>query len=333
VFVFVTVGVAFAAVNTGNNLLYLMLGLMLSLLLLSMVLSENALEKLRVERRLPKRAFAGSPVLVELELANDKRFLPSYSLEVEDRATEDPTDRRCFFLKVSAKGSQRAAYRRVPSRRGELFLSGYRIVTRYPFGLVEKARTYTSEAKMLVYPALVPVDPALLRGLREGAEQPTPRIGLGTEVAGLRGYQLGDEARAIHWRRTATLGRVVVKERERDAASRVTFVLDEARPDGAGDAWDAAFEGAVSEAASLAAAALASGCGVEMVTRGGASPVVLPGSPPDPIFTLLALVRPMPEKDAPPFRTVRGDRRVVPVRGGRRQADEGALTGDARRRR
>jgi uncharacterized protein (DUF58 family) len=51
VFLFVTIGVGFAAVNTANNLLYLVLGLLLSLLLVSGVLSDLALWKLRVRPR------------------------------------------------------------------------------------------------------------------------------------------------------------------------------------------------------------------------------------------------------------------------------------------
>ena len=49
-YVFVTIGVGIAAVNTGNNLLYLILGLLLSLLLVSGTLSDLALYQLRAKR-------------------------------------------------------------------------------------------------------------------------------------------------------------------------------------------------------------------------------------------------------------------------------------------
>ena len=66
VFIGITFGVGFAAVNTGNNLLYLVLGLLLSLVILSGVLSEIALRGLEFRRRLPRRAYAGTPALVEI---------------------------------------------------------------------------------------------------------------------------------------------------------------------------------------------------------------------------------------------------------------------------
>jgi uncharacterized protein (DUF58 family) len=210
-----------------------------------------------------------------------------------------------------------------------LRITAKRVVTRYPFGLVEKTRTYRDEATLLVYPALVPVDPTLLRGLRYGTESPSARVGPGTEIAGLRDYVPGDEARAIQWRRTASLGRLVVRERERDASARVTLALDNARPAGASDRWEEAFEHAVSEAASLAAAALARGSAVDVVTRTGVTPVVLPGSPPDPIWSFLALLEPVDAKSALPLAAPR-DRAVldVPVRSARVETPEPAAVAE-----
>ena len=303
----VNVGVGIAAVNTGNNLLYLMLALMLSILLLSMVLSEVALARIRVRRKLPERAFAGTTCVVEITLANSKKRVPSYSLEVEDRVRKEPTERRCYFLKVGPKSEQVAAYRRTPPRRGVLELTEFRLGTRYPFGLVEKTRLVDAPEELIVYPRIVAVEPLALRALVDGAEHASGRAGPGTEVSGIRAYRDGDEARAIHWRRTATLGRVVVRERERDTAGRLTLLVDNARPDGADEKWDESFETAVSRAASIAAAALARSVAVEVVSRGARSPLVLPGAPPDPIWRFLALLESVPASDAPPVTASRGE--------------------------
>src|SRR5262245_56246883 len=56
-----TLGVGFGALNTGNNLLYLLLGLLLSMIVLSGVLSERALRHLRVRRLGADGAHAGEP--------------------------------------------------------------------------------------------------------------------------------------------------------------------------------------------------------------------------------------------------------------------------------
>ncbi len=52
-FIFITIGIGFAAVNTGNNLLYLVLAMLLSLIIASGFLSEWGVRGLTVERAFP----------------------------------------------------------------------------------------------------------------------------------------------------------------------------------------------------------------------------------------------------------------------------------------
>lgn len=290
VFVLVTLGVGAAAVNTGNNLLYLVLGLMLSTIVLSGILSELVLRNVRVRRRLPRRAFAGTACLIELEVENDKPRAPSYSIELEDVATGDATEDRCYFLKVPPEERRTGAYRRTPARRGIIELSGIIVRTRYPFGLFEKWRVIAHPEELIVYPALSSDAPEPPGDRASGRDVPTRAPGPGIEIAGLREYRDGDEARAIHWRRTASLGRMVVRERQRDAARRVTMLIDEARPETADEAWDERFERMLSRVATASARALEAGAAVEARARSGASPLVLPGQPPDPIWRFLALL-------------------------------------------
>lgn len=292
----VTLGVGAAAVNTGHNLLYLVLGLLLSSIVLSGIASELVLRKLSIERRFPRRAFAGTAAPVELVLRNEKRWLSSYSIELEDVAPDEPTDRRCYFLKVGPRSEQSATYHRTLRRRGPLAFTTVLVRTRYPFGLFEKMREVPLEAELLVYPALAKVAHVVLDD-GPGHELSDPRRGMGSEVSGLREYIEGDDARDIHWRRTAALGRVVVRERHRDAAPRVTLNVDERMPRDAGPEWAERFERKLSETAGAAARAVAEGAAVRVVARSGASPLVLSGRPPDPIWRFLALLEPMSESE------------------------------------
>lgn len=292
-FVLVTLGVGFAAINTGNNLLYLMLGLLLSLIVLSGILSEVVLRRIRLERHLPERAFANSVCLVEVALTNHKTRVPVYSIEVEDAAKGSPTERRCYFLKVAPLSRQVAIYRRTPVRRGWLELSGFRVATRYPFGLFEKWRTIDAPGALLVYPEVVAPTTAPPSTAAHGHERPSAKLGPGMEIVGVRAYREGDEARAIHWRKTAALRQLVVRERERDAAHVVRLPLDNLRPPNAGAEWLSAFERAVSETAGVAAALLSRGSGVQVVCPTSSSAEVAPGQAPDPIWRFLALVEPV----------------------------------------
>src|SRR5271155_3477251 len=156
-FVGITLGVGFAAMNTANNLLYLLLGMLLALIVVSGIMSELSLRDLTVLRRLPLRAQVGRAHLVEIEVYNHKRRVPSYAIEVEDLRAGQPADKRCFFLKISPASAQVAAYRRTPARRGRDRHTGFRIATRFPFGLFEKSRAADAEGELIIYPAVDPV--------------------------------------------------------------------------------------------------------------------------------------------------------------------------------
>ena len=312
-FLFVTVGVGIAAFNTGNNLLFLILGFMLSLIVLSGVMSETAIRGLRVVRRLPLRAFADKMCLVELVLQNDKTRSPSYSLEIEDLAEDAPTERRCYFLKVGPGAEQAAAYRRMLARRGPLRFVGFRIATRYPFGIFEKWRVISNPSELLVYPALLGEQEMRREFQMHGLDMPTQRVGVGTEIAGLRAYETGDDARSIHWRRTAALGRLVVTERQSDASTQLTVLIDNAvvLPN---EASRERFEHMISRAATLVVAAVARGLSAEVIARGSRSPMVVGMAASDPILRFLALLNALPPEGAPAFGNYARTARVVVLR-------------------
>ncbi len=297
-----TVGIGAAAVNTGNNLLYLVLGLMLSLILLSGSLSDLVLWGIGVRRHLPRRAFAGSPCLVELELTNLKRWLPSFSLAASDELEGEPVGKpaatapRTYYLKLDPRGSQRAGYLRVPERRGVVRFARVRLTTRYPFGFFDKWRLLEHADELLVFPSIVAV-PDLERELevalgRDDAQLEARRRARaqGADIAGLRAHREGDEARTIHWRRSAALGSLVVRELERAPGRELAIRLDLSAEDSPESL--ARNERLVSRAASLAVVAHARGARVEVLTRGSRSPSVAPEASIDPLLAFLARTAP-----------------------------------------
>src|ERR1041384_3538605 len=73
IIVILSAGFGFPAINTGNNLLYLLLGWLLSFIIASGILSEMTLKRLVVERLPPPRVFAGEPFLMEVVIENAKQ--------------------------------------------------------------------------------------------------------------------------------------------------------------------------------------------------------------------------------------------------------------------
>lgn len=260
-----TLLIGLAAINAGLNLLFLVWGMMLFLILSSGVLSELCLRKLEVRRAAPLSVHAEATYLMGIALTNEKKRLPSFSVEVEDLVDGRPIDKRCYFLKLPAGRTQETAYRHVAHRRGRLRLSGFRLSTRFPFGLIQKSKDVIAPAELLVYPALCPVPRELLRGFasRHGRGEHKWRSRRG-EFFGLREFRQGDDPRDIHWRTSAHRGAPFLRETEDDEGQEVCLVVD----NGPAPEAERAFEQMVSLAASLACDLLNRGYRVGLAARG-----------------------------------------------------------------
>lgn len=284
IFFALTFGVGFAALNTGNNLMYLVLAFMLSFLVLSGVLSESALRGVQVRRRLPREIFAESPAPIALEVRNAQRRVASFALVVEDvaaGAAPAPVG-RAFALRVAPGGTETRTYPFEATERGRFALAGCRVSTRFPFGLFSKALWLDLPAELLAYPAVDPIERSgpEAAGRREG-ERSRPRGGSGSDVASLREFVHGDSWRRVHWRASLRRSELVVREPETDEDGRVVVSLRIRTAPGP------AFERAVRRAASEVVAFLDQGLQVALRTE---AQVLVAGHGPEHRARLLAFL-------------------------------------------
>jgi uncharacterized protein (DUF58 family) len=224
-FVIVTLGIGFAAINTQNNLLYLLLSLLVSLIILSGLLSEAVLRRLDITRTPPLTIFAGRRTPIEIRVRNPKRY-PSYAVEVEDLIDGHVTMRRCFYLKVSAGREQATTYPFAFPRRGRYHFLGYEARTKFPFGLFVKSRLVDAPVDVVVFPE--PLATSLGPRSEPGAEVPArmERRGTGAELLDPRRFVPGDDPRLIRWRLSAKTGVLLVADRAADESRRVEITID-----------------------------------------------------------------------------------------------------------
>lgn len=267
----ITIGIGLAAINTGNNLLYLLLGWLLSVIIASGALSEVSMRGLLVQRRPPPRVFARQPFLMEISVENLKESLSSFSIEIEDLVGNEPLDKKCYFLKIPPGRVQRTSYRHSFDRRGLYHFNGFRIGTKFPFALFRKSRDVREGGELVVYPAVYPVPPLAPRARHLDGDTATS-IGRHGEFFGLREYRTGDDRRDIHWRSSARTGRMLVREYEEESQKRATLLVDNALPTGPdgkpAEKDQEALERAISLAASLATTYIGLGYAIRLVTRG-----------------------------------------------------------------
>jgi uncharacterized protein (DUF58 family) len=223
--------VALAALNTGNNLLFLILASLIAMILMSGILSSITLSGIEMRLELPENIFAGQAVRAQIELENEKLTLPSFSLRVEAAITKKSPaiallETPVYFPYVPKRESVRQNVPITFARRGAYRQDAFRIVTRFPFGFLQKARRVELQAEALVYPSVEPsrdffeILPAL-----QGALESLSKGG-GHDLYALRGYVPTDSARHVHWKASARSGSLMVREFTREDDCRVLLVLD-----------------------------------------------------------------------------------------------------------
>ncbi|HYZ88804.1 MAG TPA: DUF58 domain-containing protein [Myxococcales bacterium] len=296
-YVALTVAIGFAAINTGNNLLFLVLGLLLSSIVVSGILSETSLRAVRVERRLPISASVGAEALVALIARNLKPRAPSVGLTVREKGGD--VAGRGLFLVLGPGRSEEVSYRFTPARRGVHRFDQLEVATRAPFGLFEKVRPLSAPAELIVFPRRIAPPPLEPRQLAREGESSTGRAGHGLEMHALRDYRPGEDARSIHWRSSARLGKLIGVDREQERRRQVCVVLDHRRARGA------ALETAVERAAALFERELDSGAEVSLALCGDRLPAGSGERHRIAGLTLLALLdagpgapAPVPDRDA-----------------------------------
>jgi uncharacterized protein (DUF58 family) len=82
IYVLTIILIGIAALNTGNNLLYVIVATMLAAILVSGLASAVVLRDLELEVDLPDQVFAGRPALGKILIRNQRRWLASFSISV-----------------------------------------------------------------------------------------------------------------------------------------------------------------------------------------------------------------------------------------------------------
>lgn len=241
-FVLMTLAVGFGAINTGNNLLFLLLGMMLSLIIASGILSEAVLRKVIAHRIPPQRLYAGLPAPGYFRLANLKTWA-SLSIEVSEGhvlgfkgplrgqrlgpvavpwwkfwkgTARDPAaiiaSSYCLRVDPGEELNVETTYR-LP-RRGLYQCESVLVSTRFPFGLFDKSCELEQAGKMTVFPTPAAAKDWVHSVHAHFGDVPSNVRGHGEEFFGLREAMPGEDSRRIHWKTSARRGELVVRENE-----------------------------------------------------------------------------------------------------------------------
>lgn len=218
---------------------------------------KHRLAGVEVDRRMPQRARVGDEIRAGLAVHNTSRSsVPMFAVE-DSFGAFDPVSVGVERLAPDARAEIELV--RVAAHRG-VFEEGNVVLTSgAPFGLARSRRARTIRSPLTVVPRWVELSsfPIL-----EPSSSPSDvlheraRTGAGEEYLGTREYRPGDPMRAVHWRSTARVGKLIVREYQQEISSTVGLVLG--GPDhGAGPG--SSFESLVAAAASIGVYSLQTG--------------------------------------------------------------------------
>lgn len=220
------------------NLVLLLAGLAAGPVAASFVVSAAMLRKLRVTRRVQPYTFAGEPLNLDYILENDRRWTSALALFVKDDVV--PSDRTIsgsagisplvFFSRVPGREKIRVRWQGVSPKRGRYKFRTVELVTRSPFGLMERRVTINAPAELIVYPTVGKLARRWQMIQRQASEtrrgQRHDRSSQQQEYHGLRDYRPGDSPRWIHWRTSARIGVPMVKEFEQQNEQDLAILID-----------------------------------------------------------------------------------------------------------
>ncbi len=246
-FTILTLLVGVAAVNTGNNLLYVVLSMMLSIMALSGFESLLNIKGLEPEIAVPDEIYARTPSYVAVKIRNTKP-ISSFVVRCLFPENSEHIEEAVAFM-VPGNGEVVLRCRAIFPRRGRYRIEKLSLITTFPFGFTNRWRTFATDIEVLVYPHIHDVALMLMGDEEEAGEiEGARKEGVGGDFIGLREYTPRDKLSLIHWKAYSRTGKLYVKQFADREGTRVLIELG-----------DNASDSDIEEAASLAVAHLKAG--------------------------------------------------------------------------
>jgi uncharacterized protein (DUF58 family) len=217
---------------TQLGLLFWSVSLAISVFFISIVYPGWIIHSLKVTKSVPDTGIVSQPLPITITVHNTRKYFSSFSIRVaelfpEGQVAEIP---RVYIPCIGPGKACTFQILVTPVKRGQLMCLGTRVASKYPFGLLARFRTVIDKRPVTVYPALGNLTAHMLPASRQndfqvGLTQPKYR-GASDEFYALREYRPGDNPRLIHWKRSARIGRLIVREMSQYSPHRLTVILD-----------------------------------------------------------------------------------------------------------
>ncbi len=245
--------VGFAAWNTGNNLMFIVLAFLTSSFIVGFFIGNLCLKKLEVKMRFPEAIFAEEATPLVVSLFNKKRLFPTYSVTTEVRGKEreksimlneitkimpaviaekvvrPPLLKHTldYFYYLPYFDAVENKTEHIFKYRGRFIIKDFELSTRFPFGFFRHRRRLSAqEAEIIVFPKIEPIEAEILHLPFAVGNRILSKKGAGQDLLTLREYQPQDDLRHVDWKATARAQKVIVRDFAAEDERRVTVIFD-----------------------------------------------------------------------------------------------------------
>ena len=278
--------IALAALNTGNNLIYLILSMMLAIFFLSIIVLKVNMRKLVLKVYQDNPVYADTPASIAMTMANKKR-IASRSVKVTSSGI---VSEGIYFPLIAGRSEVIGSFPVIFRKRGIYRYGDFLIESGYPFIFFTKRVLTSVQGEIIVYPEIKDIDSLSTPFPKEGYEQSPSRIGKGEEFSMFREFRYGDDSRRIHWKASAKTNKLLVMEYSSDEFKKMTVILDNLM-----FRDEKSFEKVVSFAASLTDRFLKDGYFVRLLT---CSKVVPFGNSTEHLYKILDILAVIESRDS-----------------------------------
>jgi uncharacterized protein (DUF58 family) len=206
VYIAVSIFLGVVAVNSANNLLYLVTAVLLGYMLASGLAGRGNIRNAQVSVSFPDEVYAQTPCVATVRIVNKSRFVPLFLIEV---ALEERKGRVFFPIVQPGKSESRSFFTVFPFR-GRHDVEDIELSSVYPFNFFVRYWPVDFETSVTVFPCPLRCDLELVfvRRSRQDDEGEDAASKEETDIVGVRPYVEGDSMKRIHWKSSARTGKL-----------------------------------------------------------------------------------------------------------------------------
>ena len=207
-YIFTTIFLGFAGINTGNNLVYLITAFLLGFMGISGFFGRQNIYGLNIFLESPDEVFANKEFPLKIIIENKRKFLPAFLINVNVNGKE------VLFPFIKEKNSASVLLPFKFYERGINKIDNISISSVFPFNFFIRFNYLNIAFEKIVFPEPININNILIIDdkKKKTGENSIDKKGFTGDLISIREYRERDSIKFIHWKSSAKVDNLMVKE-------------------------------------------------------------------------------------------------------------------------